>query len=55
MKGPPPIPDIDTFTIEHRGGLYRILNLDLGNHQLQISISPTGKSVQVFLNNDKLT
>lgn len=39
------------FTYEPRAGLgaYEVIDLDVGDRHVQVSVSPTGRSVRVFV------
>lgn len=40
--------------VTHKGGVYDLLFIAWDDRRMQISVSPTGRSVQVFLDGKKL-
>ena len=46
--------DISHFTFGHRNRLYENLKIKAGKREVEITVSPTGRSVQVFVDGEKV-
>ena len=40
---------MSVWAITHRGGIYRFLDIRTPTQHVQISVSPTGRSVRIFV------
>ena len=47
--------DVRHFTFRHRGGVYHTAVVEAGGHKIEVTCSPTGRSVHLHVNGDCLT
>ena len=46
--------NVRRFPFFHQGRLYEILKIKAGKREVEITVSPTGRSVQVFVDGEKV-
>ena len=46
--------DVHTLTFPYRGGEYACVKVTAGAHEIEVTVSPTGRSVQLWANGRKL-
>lgn len=47
-------PFVRMLRFVHRGGMYHAVKIDSPHHRVEVTVSPTGRSVQVYMDGKRM-